>query len=136
MLRTTCPHARAVEGATPGTGGVVCGAMERDAARADRILEGAPVGVFLTVKDDPSTIQHFCCGTQAPSPNPDGEPVAHFSSCPVYLADGEIESAQRAFALKAPEETPGLEMVEEPEMLTGVDGALEWERAMKEAGQL
>lgn len=111
----------------------MCGAMERDAARADRILEGAPVGVFLSVKDDPSTILHFCCGTQAPSPDPDGEPVAHFSSCPVYLADHEIEQAERAFAMREPDSA----FVPEPDLITNEqDVAQEWDRAMREAGEL
>lgn len=98
-IRPVCPHARLVEGATPGDGGVICGAMERDRARADHILEGAPVGVFVKLREDPSTLLNFCCGTAAPAPTPD-QVVAHHTSCPVFAADREIGEAERAFALR------------------------------------
>lgn len=129
-IRPVCPHARLVQGATPEDAGVICGAMEKDQARKDRILEGAPVGVFIRLRDDPSTLRNLCCGTAAPSPDPD-TPVAHYSSCPIYLADAEVSAAERMYA---PQPAPGF--APDPQLITGVDGALEWERAMKEAGEL
>lgn len=132
-IRPTCPHARAVQGVTPGDAGVICGAMERDAQRADRILEGAPVGVMIRMRDDPSTLVNFCCGTGVPSPHPDTEPTQHYTSCPIYAADREVQQVEdRAFALKR--EATGF--TPDPELVTGVDAAREWDRAMREAGEL
>lgn len=97
-IRPVCPHARAVQGVTPGDSGVICGAMERDQARADRILEGAPVGVYVKAREDPSTLFNFCCGTAPPSPHPD-QVVAHHTSCPIFAADREIADAERMYAM-------------------------------------
>lgn len=72
--------------------------MEADQRRADSILEGAPVGVFITEREDPSTFHFLCCGTAAPSPHPDAEPVQHYTSCPIWAAGLEIKEAERAFA--------------------------------------
>lgn len=102
-----CPHARAVAGATPGDGGCVCVVMERDQARADPILEGAPVGVFISKRDDPSTYFNLCAGAGEPVLSPDDLPdrrfgQGHFSACPIFAADKEIREANaRIFAPEA-----------------------------------
>lgn len=77
---------------------MICGVMERDARRADPILEGAPVGVFISAREDPSTLRFLCCGRDAPSLSPDAEPVRHYTSCPVWAAGQELDAAERAFA--------------------------------------
>lgn len=95
----TCPHARPIGGADAASAGVVCGAMERDQARADPILEGAPVGVVIQLKDDPSTLGNLCCGQGDPVPDPDhlrhrrfGD--GHYTACPIFLADREIRQVE------------------------------------------
>lgn len=119
-LTPVCPYARKVEGSTPGLGGVICGVMENDAKRADPILEGAPIGVFISAGDDPSTLANLCCGKGEPVLSPDDLPArpfgyGHYSACPVYAAGKEISEAERAFAPAAPEEPTwgdGLELTE------------------------
>lgn len=107
-----CPHARKVSGATPGDAGVICGVMERDQARADRILEGAPVGVFITVRDDPSTIANLCAGRGDPVLSPDDLPrrpfgMGHYSGCPIFAAELEVREAEaRVFAAPDRSEAP------------------------------
>jgi hypothetical protein len=105
-----CPYARKQEGATPGDGGVICSVMEEDAKRADPILEGAPVGVFIRVREDPSTIANLCAGTGEPILDPDNPPPrefgkGHHTGCPIFCAGREIEQAQKAMerAFKAPD---------------------------------
>lgn len=98
-----CPHAEKVEGATPASAGVICGVMRDDQRRADSILEGAPVGVFISVKDDPSTLANLCCGQGEPVLSPDDLPnrefgQGHYSACPIYAAAQEIKAAERVFA--------------------------------------
>lgn len=112
-----CPAARVVQGATPAQCGVVCSVMEADSKRADPILEGAPIGVFISAKDDPTTLAAFCFGTAQPQPDPDVV-VAHYTSCPVWAAGREIEGAQRAFAMERvkPAAVPGVGP--EPDTLT------------------
>jgi hypothetical protein len=91
-----CPHGRLIE--RQGVPTVVCGAMERDQARADRILEGSPVGVLVSARNDPTTFFGFCCGEDE-APNDPAAALedrirAHFSCCPVFLADREITSME------------------------------------------
>lgn len=90
-MQPTCPHARRVEGAEPGAGGIICGVIEADENRADSILEGTHTGPFLRERDDPSMIAHLCCGTEPPSAHPDSEDAsAHYTSCPYFRANVEI----------------------------------------------
>lgn len=101
----TCPNARRVEGATPALGGCVCTAMEADRAKADSVLEGAPVGVMIRVKDDPSTYFNLCAGQGQPVTTPEdlqdrGWGQGHYTGCPVYAATVELAAAERAFAPK------------------------------------
>jgi hypothetical protein len=103
--RAECPAARVVQGATPGACGVVCGIMERDSRRADRILEGSPVGVFVSAENDPKTLANFCFGTAAPTPDPDTV-VSHHTSCPVWIAGKEIDAQERTFKLHVPDTKP------------------------------
>lgn len=78
--------------------GCVCRIMEEDQSRRDSVLEGAPVGVFISAREDPSTFAFFCCGDAVPSTSPDADPVAHYTSCPIWAAGQEITAAERAFA--------------------------------------
>ena len=104
----TCPVGRKVEGAVPAEGGCVCRVMEMDQARADPILEGAPVGVFVTAKDDPHTFFGWCAGTASmtggtdPRQTPDYDrdaPYDHFSACPIFQAAEDWNLVERLFAL-------------------------------------
>lgn len=104
--------ARKVEGVTPGTGGVICGVLERDQQRADPILEGAPVSVFIQARTDPSMIENFCAGQGDPLTDPDqmanrryGQ--GHYTGCPIWAAGVEINNAERAFAPRERPETEG-----------------------------
>lgn len=102
----TCPHGHFVEGVVREMSGCVCGVMAFDQARADPILEGAPVGVFVSVGDDPSTFFNLCAGQGGPVIDPDELPMrrfgeGHYSACPIHLAQLEITRAERVFA--APE---------------------------------
>lgn len=72
--------------------------MERDQRRADRILEGAPVGVVLSVVDDASQVFGFCCGRDAPPADRDqayaeaeagGRLPCSYALCPVWAAAEE-----------------------------------------------
>lgn len=94
-----CPHGRLYEGAELMGGGVICGVMERDAQRADPILEGAPVGVNLTMRGDPSMVFGFCLGDDMPARHADeqrGDRIPrHYTACPIYAADKEIEEASK-----------------------------------------
>jgi hypothetical protein len=119
-----CPAATRVEGATPGDSGVICDIMRRDSERADRILEGSPVGVRLTIRDDPTTIVNFCLGTGEPLAAPDlilerayGD--GHYTGCPVWLAGQEIDLVERAFAFERPPMPEGL--TRDVEILDGED---------------
>lgn len=107
MPRTVCPAAREVEGAAPGLGGCVCTIMEADAERADPILEGAPIGVFISERDDPSTFYRLCCGGEPPVTDLDAAieraraeevPIpASYTACPIWAAGQEITAFERAF---------------------------------------
>jgi hypothetical protein len=94
-----CPHGRLVHGATLLDGKVICGVMEADHARADRILEGAPIGVVLSMHEDPSMVFGFCLGDDAPATNADeqrgGRIPRHYTACPIYAADKDIEEASK-----------------------------------------
>lgn len=119
-LKIQCPHARYVAGATDGDGGIVCGAMERDQARADRILEGAPVGVFVSIKDDLGTLLNFCCGAGPPMTDPDDMAnrefgQGHYTGCPIWAADREVGQAERMFPFERPEPEPARVPEYEPE---------------------
>lgn len=110
-LRTQCPHARLVEGVTVAHSGVVCGVMEADAARADSILEGSPVGVFIELGSDPSTIINLCCGQGEPLLSPDDLPsrpygMGHYTGCPIFAADRELSALERTYAYERPEGKP------------------------------
>lgn len=85
----------------------MCGVMERDQARADPILEGAPVGVFISERDDPSTYHNLCAGAGAPVLSPDELPwrafgQGHYSACPIFAAALEIRETERLFAPSVP----------------------------------
>lgn len=110
-IEPVCPYARKIGGATPRDGGVICTVMERDAQRADPILEGAPVGVYVKWADDPSILANLCYGQGEPLTNPDELATrdfgdGHYSGCPIYCAGREVEFAtaegKRAFG--APEQ--------------------------------
>lgn len=114
-----CPHARKIAGTTPDQAGVVCGVMEADQARADPILEGAPIGVVLRAHTDPSVLGNLCCGHGEPVVDPDdlrhrafGQ--GHYTGCPVHIAGEEIKATERAFAPVAraeiDPEAPGLDV--------------------------
>lgn len=114
-----CPFARKITGATPSEAGVVCGVMEADQARADPILEGAPIPVVIRAHSDPSTLMNFCCGRGEPVLSPDdlrfrelGQ--GHHTGCPVYVAGHEIRAVERAFApevrAEVDPEAPGLDV--------------------------
>lgn len=101
-----CPEARFVEGATPADGGCVCGVMEHDQKRADPLLEGAPVGVFIRLAEDPSTYFNFCAGAGEPLADPDdlinrAFGMGHYTGCPIYAAARELDHLDRLF--KPPE---------------------------------
>lgn len=99
-IEPVCPHARKVTGSSPGMGGVVCGVMERDAMRADPILEGAPIGVFVSEGEDPSTLMNMCCGQGAPIVDLAALPErdfgqGHYSACPIYEAGQSISEWEK-----------------------------------------
>lgn len=95
-----CPAAEFVEGATPAEGGCRCRIMELDQKRADRILEGAPVGEFISAKDDPHTYFGWCAGDGQPVADPD-QIANHYTSCPIFQAAKEWDFVERLFG--APE---------------------------------
>jgi hypothetical protein len=78
---------------------VICGVMEADHKRADRILEGAPIGVVLSMREDPSMVFGFCLGDDDCPSHPDeqrgGRIPRHYLACPIYAADKEIEEASK-----------------------------------------
>lgn len=89
--------------------------MERDQARADPMLEGAPVPVLIRIAEDPSTYFNFCAGQGEPLTDPDqmmqrewGE--GHYTGCPVYAAAREMDHiSDRLFAPeREPEVDPDL----------------------------
>lgn len=96
--------------------------MAEDEKRADRILEGAPVGVIIEAKSDPSVFFGFCCGQGHPTSDPE-KVDEHFSSCPIFLADLEwTEGMKRLFEpakdpvsafMDQTAATPGLDIGEE-----------------------
>jgi hypothetical protein len=94
-----CPHGQLVEGPSLMEGKVICGVMRADQERADSILEGAPIGVVLTMRDDPSMVFGFCLGDEAPVSHPDeqrgGRIPRHYTACPIYAADKEIEQVSK-----------------------------------------
>jgi hypothetical protein len=97
VVKVVCPHARLVS-SDPADPKLVCGPMERDQARADRIMEGAPTGVVVAAREDPSTFFGFCCGEDDATVSPDTDRLhAHFSACPIFLADREWTAAERLF---------------------------------------
>lgn len=91
-----CPAAIPVEGAAPGEGGVTCAIMEHDQARADGILEGAPVGVFISETHDLMQLVTFCCGEGRPAEGPD-DMTPHHTACPIFLAAQEWDGVKRLF---------------------------------------
>lgn len=98
----TCPHAERIEQTSDGSPGVVCGVMKRDQERADPILEGAPVGVLITLRADPSTLANFCCGQGDVLVNPDDMVhrafgMGHYTGCPMHCAEREWHEAERLF---------------------------------------
>lgn len=123
-IRTVCPHARVVD-SDPAGPKVVCGPMERDQVRADRILEGSPTGIVVSAREDPSTFFGFCCGEGPPRLSPDGPLSAHYSCCPVYAADLEWERAQRLFGemKREPEKVDAPGLSTGPEKLTVAERA-------------
>ena len=97
-----CPYARAIGGVDAATAGVVCGAMEADQARADPILEGAPVGVVIRAVDNSSTLANLCCGQGEPVADPDDLRAreygqGHYTACPIWCASKEITAMERLF---------------------------------------
>jgi hypothetical protein len=112
--------------------------MESDAQRADPLLEGAPVGVFISKRDDPSTFLNFCAGQGEPLIDPDamadrrmGE--GHYTGCPIWAAAQEMNELdsylkQRLFA---PEKRPEVDAEVAggyvgPEEVTLEDPELQW----------
>jgi hypothetical protein len=115
-----CPHARYVstELSDPK---IVCGVMERDQERADPIMEGAPVGVIISARDDASTFFAWCTGDGEPTTDPD-RPTMHHSACPIFAAEKEWNEVERLFG---PVERPALaESGVQPEELT--DDEVRW----------
>lgn len=110
-LEPTCPAASVIGSGPKGAPAIKCGIMERDQAKADRILEGAPVGVVLSAVDDTSQVFGFCCGTDDPPTDRDaayaaaeagGRLPCHHSLCPIWAAAEEWdEGLERLFG--APE---------------------------------
>lgn len=85
-----CPAAVPVRGATDASSGCICGVMLNDSRRADTILEGAPIGVWIAAVENPSTLIKWCFGDGLPQVDPDGHAeVAHYTTCPVWLAEYE-----------------------------------------------
>lgn len=123
--KPVCPAARFVEGATNAEAGCVCTIMERDQARADRILEGAPVGVFVKASEDPHTYFNFCAGDGLPTTDPDVW-TKHYSSCPVYAASVEWNGMQRVFGEVKPRPNLDVEGVEQEESRVFSEEDLQW----------
>ena len=87
--------------------------MELDQQRADRLLEGAPVGVVVSSVNDASTYHGFCAGEDPPPPDVDaaydraatGEVrlPRSYACCPIYAAAAEWDAVSRLMALRAEE---------------------------------
>lgn len=89
-----CPAAIPVRGAADAYSGCICGVVLNDSRRRDSILEGALQGVFIAAWSDPSTLVKWCFGDGLPQVDPDAHPeVAHYTTCPVWLAEQEIHQA-------------------------------------------
>src|SRR5438477_9807787 len=93
--KPVCPHASLVD-SDPADPKIKCGPMARDAERVDKLMEGAPVGVVVSARDDPSVFFGFCCGTGSPTTDPD-RLVQHYSACPIFAADREWSEGMRLF---------------------------------------
>lgn len=108
-----CPAAAKVEGATPAEGGCRCRIMELDSKQADPVLEGAPIGVFISAREDPHTFFGWCAGDGQPAADP--EQIAnHYTSCPVFQAAKDWDLVKRLFAPdRPPEKDPALQEAEE-----------------------
>lgn len=106
-----CPAAQPVEGSSPGNGGVTCAIMQHDQARADGILEGAPVGVFVSERDDLMQLVTFCCGDGPPLDEVEGDMTPHHTACPIFQAAQEWDGVTRLFPFVRGED-PDEEVVE------------------------
>lgn len=115
-FKVVCPLARLVD-TDPGNPKLVCGPMEADQERVDRILEGSHVGVVVSARADPSTFFGLCCGTGDPTVDPVASPSMHYTSCPVFVTSRDWDEAQRLFGSgrrgEEPRE-PGLDVGPQP----------------------
>ncbi|HEX7088754.1 MAG TPA: hypothetical protein VF192_01390 [Longimicrobiales bacterium] len=102
LPRPRCPAAEYVAGATINESGCRCRIMELDQARADPILEGAPVGVFISAREDPHTYFGFCAGDGQPTSDPDVV-TNHYTACPIYAAAKDWDVVERLFAPERPQ---------------------------------
>lgn len=120
LPRVTCPAAVPVAGVTPERGGVVCGVIARD-RRLDEGLDMDPAqlqiargegehasDVFLTLKEDPSTVEHLCCGREMPVLDRREVPGnrASYTYCPVWQAEKIRIAEDRSMLSEEPREEP------------------------------
>jgi hypothetical protein len=79
--------------------------MRRRFDLIDSILGGIERGVLLALRDDPSCVRGLCCGQELPAWGPEhttrlvnefGRARQHYTSCPVWIADRDLDLAFRA----------------------------------------
>lgn len=101
LPQVTCPAAVPIAGVTPERGGVVCGVIRRDRQLDDGLdMDPAQLqiargegehasDVFLTMKEDPSTVEYLCCGRELPVTDRREVPGnrASYTYCPVWQAE-------------------------------------------------
>jgi hypothetical protein len=101
-VEPVCPAARLIDHESGPA--VICGVKERDAARADSILEGVGTGIVVTARLDPSSFFGFCCGDGAPGHPDQDPPPRHYTGCPVWAAGREVDVAERIWKFEAPDD--------------------------------
>lgn len=126
-LAPTCPAAEVIRGVARGRAAVVCGVKRRDAERTDGVLERKDEGVVIVEEEDASTIYGFCCGRDAPPPDPKrlvGEALSpthgrtripqSYACCNIWEAEKERAASDTAIdRFERPEPPTAAELGEE-----------------------
>lgn len=94
-LKPVCPAAWPLAGPPTAGPSVICGVMRTRFDLLDSILDGQERGVLLTMRDDPSSVAHLCCGTGIPLVTNDDERHPHYTNCILWQLDREIGFAEK-----------------------------------------
>jgi hypothetical protein len=120
LPQVKCPAGSPIAGVTPERGGVVCGVILNDRQREAgfdmdpaqlQIARGEGENasdVFLTLKEDPSTVEHLCCGAALPVLDRREVPGnrASYTYCPVWQAEKIRLAEDRRGLSDEPREEP------------------------------